>query len=287
MSSRSRRPPATTTSAVTTGTSASSTGWSASSRTPTASTSAATRWPCSACARPPRRPRSSSPARLQTGINLPYITAGADGPLHLDESLSRAKFEELTADLLNRTKAPFAPGHQGRRDLGGRHRPGRHGRRLDAHARGLRRGARADQRQGAQQGRQPRRGRRARRQPAGRRAQGRGQGRPAARRDPAEPGHRDQGRDHDQAHRAQHHDPDQALGDLHHRRRQPALGADPGVPGRARDGGVQQEARHVRADRPAAGTARHPAGRGHVRHRRQRDRARVGQGPGHRPRSRR
>jgi len=44
----------------------------------------------------------------QTGINLPYITAGADGPMHLDETLSRAKFEELTADLLNRTKAPFA-----------------------------------------------------------------------------------------------------------------------------------------------------------------------------------
>ena len=44
---------------------------------------------------------------MQTGINLPYITAGADGPMHLDESLTRAKFEELTADLLNRTKAPF------------------------------------------------------------------------------------------------------------------------------------------------------------------------------------
>src|SRR6187402_998848 len=37
----------------------------------------------------------------QTQINLPYITAGADGPLHLDETLSRAKFQELTADLLN------------------------------------------------------------------------------------------------------------------------------------------------------------------------------------------
>jgi len=44
---------------------------------------------------------------MQTGINLPYITAGADGPMHLDESLSRAKFEELTSDLLDRTKAPF------------------------------------------------------------------------------------------------------------------------------------------------------------------------------------
>jgi molecular chaperone DnaK len=45
---------------------------------------------------------------MQTGINLPYITAGSDGPMHLDESLSRAKFEELTKDLLERTKAPFA-----------------------------------------------------------------------------------------------------------------------------------------------------------------------------------
>ncbi|MDP4803665.1 MAG: molecular chaperone DnaK [Actinomycetes bacterium] len=44
---------------------------------------------------------------MQTSINLPYITAGADGPLHLDESLSRAQFEQLTRDLLDRTKKPF------------------------------------------------------------------------------------------------------------------------------------------------------------------------------------
>ena len=43
----------------------------------------------------------------QTSINLPYITAGAEGPLHLDESLSRAQFEQLTSDLLDRCKAPF------------------------------------------------------------------------------------------------------------------------------------------------------------------------------------
>ena len=43
----------------------------------------------------------------QTQINLPYITAGADGPLHLDETLSRAKFQELTADLLERCRTPF------------------------------------------------------------------------------------------------------------------------------------------------------------------------------------
>ena len=42
----------------------------------------------------------------QTSINLPYITASAEGPLHLEETLSRAQFESLTADLLKRTKAP-------------------------------------------------------------------------------------------------------------------------------------------------------------------------------------
>ena len=40
-------------------------------------------------------------------INLPYITAGAAGPLHLDETITRAQFQQLTADLLERTKAPF------------------------------------------------------------------------------------------------------------------------------------------------------------------------------------
>ena len=43
---------------------------------------------------------------MQSSINLPYITASADGPLHLEESLSRAQFESMTADLLKRTKAP-------------------------------------------------------------------------------------------------------------------------------------------------------------------------------------
>ncbi|MEZ5118154.1 MAG: molecular chaperone DnaK [Candidatus Nanopelagicales bacterium] len=46
-------------------------------------------------------------ASMQTSINLPYITAGPDGPLHLDETLTRAKFQEMTSDLLARTKAPF------------------------------------------------------------------------------------------------------------------------------------------------------------------------------------
>src|SRR3954468_13119637 len=42
-----------------------------------------------------------------TQINLPFITATSEGPKHLDENLTRAKFQELTADLLERCKIPF------------------------------------------------------------------------------------------------------------------------------------------------------------------------------------
>lgn len=43
---------------------------------------------------------------LTTNINLPFITAGAEGPKHLDMDLTRAKFDELTADLVERTMEP-------------------------------------------------------------------------------------------------------------------------------------------------------------------------------------
>jgi molecular chaperone DnaK len=46
-------------------------------------------------------------ATQETSINLPYITAGADGPLHLDERLTRAEFQRLTQHLLDRCRAPF------------------------------------------------------------------------------------------------------------------------------------------------------------------------------------
>ena len=42
----------------------------------------------------------------ETNINLPFVTATTEGPLHLDYTLSRAKFQELTADLLERCKGP-------------------------------------------------------------------------------------------------------------------------------------------------------------------------------------
>lgn len=42
-----------------------------------------------------------------TNISLQYLSMTADGPIHLDETLTRAKFEEMTSDLLERTKKPF------------------------------------------------------------------------------------------------------------------------------------------------------------------------------------
>src|SRR5213082_2213943 len=50
-----------------------------------------------------------------TNINLPYITAGAEGPLHLDVTITRAEFQRMTQDLLERTRAPF---NQAIRDAG-------------------------------------------------------------------------------------------------------------------------------------------------------------------------
>jgi molecular chaperone DnaK len=44
---------------------------------------------------------------VQTNVNLPYITANTDGPIHLDVNITRAKFEELTSDLLQKCTGPF------------------------------------------------------------------------------------------------------------------------------------------------------------------------------------
>ncbi|HSX97884.1 MAG TPA: molecular chaperone DnaK, partial [Streptomyces sp.] len=51
----------------------------------------------------------------ETTVNLPYVTASAEGPLHLDEKLTRAQFQQLTADLLDRCKGPF---HNAIKDAG-------------------------------------------------------------------------------------------------------------------------------------------------------------------------
>ncbi|WP_415953608.1 molecular chaperone DnaK [Streptomyces sp. KLOTTS4A1] len=51
----------------------------------------------------------------ETTVNLPYITASSAGPLHLEEKLTRSRFQELTQDLLDRCKQPF---HQAVKDAG-------------------------------------------------------------------------------------------------------------------------------------------------------------------------
>src|SRR5207245_6475917 len=43
----------------------------------------------------------------ETSINLPFITATSEGPKHLDMKLTRAKFNELTADLVDACRGPF------------------------------------------------------------------------------------------------------------------------------------------------------------------------------------
>lgn len=45
-------------------------------------------------------------ALAQTSINLPFITATADGPKHIDTTLTRAKFESMCSDLLERCRVP-------------------------------------------------------------------------------------------------------------------------------------------------------------------------------------
>ena len=43
---------------------------------------------------------------VETDVNLPFVTADANGPKHLDVDISRAKFEQLTSDLLDRCASP-------------------------------------------------------------------------------------------------------------------------------------------------------------------------------------
>ncbi|MDR3152197.1 MAG: Hsp70 family protein, partial [Bifidobacteriaceae bacterium] len=43
----------------------------------------------------------------ETNISMQYVSMGENGPIHLDEKLTRAKFEDMTKDLLERTKKPF------------------------------------------------------------------------------------------------------------------------------------------------------------------------------------
>ena len=190
-----------------------------------------------------------------TSINLPFITADQAGPRHLNQTLSRARLEQLLEDLFEKTRGPCL---QALRDAGlgsEGHRPRHPRRRLHTDPR--RPGPRPRHlRQGRQQGGEPRRGRCRGRVHPGRHPRRRGQGRAAPRRHPALPGHRDPRRRVHQADRPQHDHPDAQGPDLLHGLRQPDRGVHPRAPGRARDGGAEPDAGTVRPGGDSPGAAR-------------------------------
>ena len=104
--SRCARRAATATSAETTSTSASSTGWPTSSRRTRASTCAPTPQALQRLYEAAERAKVDLSTTTQTQISLPFVTADASGPKHLNTTLTRAKFEQLTADLVERTRGP-------------------------------------------------------------------------------------------------------------------------------------------------------------------------------------
>ena len=53
---------------------------------------------------------------METEINLPYITADATGPKHLQIRLTRATFEQITGDLVERCRVPFEQRARGRQN---------------------------------------------------------------------------------------------------------------------------------------------------------------------------
>lgn len=87
-------------------------------------------------------------------INLPFITADATGPKHLDVTLTRAKFNEMTADLVERTMEPVRKADGRFRAEGFRYRQGAAGRRLHAYS-GRSGSSQGILRQGSVQGHQP------------------------------------------------------------------------------------------------------------------------------------
>ena len=187
-----------------------------------------------------------------TDINLPYITADASGPKHLNIKLTRAKLESLVEELIERT---IAPCRMAIKDAGVSV--------ADIHdvilVGGMTRMPKVQEKVKEFFGKEPRKDV----NPDEAVAVGaaiQGQVLSGDRKDvllldvtPLSPGHRDAGRRDDQDDHQEHHDPDQVRADLLDRRRQPAGRDDQGVPGRARDRRGQQAAGRVQPRRHSAG----------------------------------
>jgi molecular chaperone DnaK len=216
---------------------------------------------------------------METTINLPFITATAQGPLHLDEKLTRSEFERMTADLLERCKVPF---EMAIKDAG-----------IDVSkidhvilvGGSTRMPMVQDLVRKVTGGRDPHKGVNPDEVVAvGAAIQAgvlKGEGRASAGRDAADARHRDEGRHLHQTHRAQHHHPHPEERDLLDGRGQPNLGRGSRAPRRRRDGDEPRRsiAWQVPARRSAGIATWRAADRGHLRHRRQRHRAGLGEGP--------
>jgi molecular chaperone DnaK len=211
----------------------------------------------------------------QTELNLPFITADASGPKHLTMKLTRAKLEALVDDLIQKTVGPCKAALKDAGLSAGQ---------IDevVLVGGMTRMPRVIETVKNFFGKEPHKGVNPDEVVAiGAAIQAgvlQGEVKDVLLLDvtPAVARHRDAGRRVHPADRPQHHDPDQEEPGVLHRGGQPDGRDHPGVPGRARDRGAQQDAGPVRSRRHSAGAARHAPGRGHVRHRRQRHRQRVG-----------
>ena len=217
---------------------------------------------------------------METDISLPFIMADASGPKHLSMKLTRAKLEGLIEDLLQKTVGPckqaMSDAGMSPADIdevvlvGGSTRIPR----VQAIVKEL-------------FGKDPHKGVNPDEVVAiGAAVQagvlvGRGEGSPPPRRDAAVARHRDAGRRDDVAHSTQHHDSDEEERSLLDGGRRSDERGSARAAGRAPDGARQPDARQVPPRRHSAGAARHPADRGHLRHRRERHRERPGQGQGH------
>jgi len=58
---------------------------------------------------------------METEINLPFITAGANGPIHMEEKLTRTRLEQMMNDLLDRSMKPVKAGPGRREDVAERY----------------------------------------------------------------------------------------------------------------------------------------------------------------------
>ena len=65
-----------------------------------------TRWQCRRLKEAAEKAKKELSSATTTNINLPFITATAEGPKHFDMNLTRAKFDELTHDLVEKTAIP-------------------------------------------------------------------------------------------------------------------------------------------------------------------------------------